>query len=140
MWTSSETQAAAMMTDYLAPDEVARLVQKKVLLPGAADRCTVPQEVAKAAPQSMLSMVAFGPEANFSHPLRPAKATASWRPEWAAKLRTKSTYMGMFGMDMAAIMGGRDIDDADEDEAPQPVRRDTKADRIRKGLGRILGN
>ena len=141
MWTSSEKQAAAMMMDYLSPDEVARLVAQKVLLPGTADRCTVPQEVAKAAPQSMLSMVAFGPEANFSHPMRPAKAAASWKPEWAAKLRTKSTYMGMLGMDMAAMMSGRDSDDGaenGEDEAPR--RKATKAEKLGRGLGRLLGN
>jgi hypothetical protein len=142
MWTSSEKQAAAMMMDYLAPEEVARLVAQKVLLPGNADRCTVPQEVAKAAPQSMLSMVAFGPEANFSFPARPARAAASWRPEWAAKLRTKSTYTGMLGMDMAAMMSGRDSDDDGDDrsEAQAPRRPETKSDKIRKGLGRLLGN
>jgi hypothetical protein len=140
MWTSSEKQAAAMMMDYLAPDEVARLVAQKVLLPGNADRCTVPQDVVKAAPQSMLSMVAFGPEANFSFPVRPAKAAASWKPEWAAKLRTKSTYTGMLGMDMAAMMSGRDSDDGEEGAEEAPARRETKSDRIRKGLGRILGN
>jgi hypothetical protein len=106
---------------------------------GSADRCTVPQEVAKAAPQSMLSMVAFGPEANFSHPARPARAAASWKPEWAAKLRTKSTYMGMLGMDMASMMGGRDSDDADEAETEGP-RPAAKSERIRRGLGRLLGN
>jgi hypothetical protein len=140
MWTSSEKQAAAMMLDYLGPDEVARLVAQKVLLPGTADRCTVPQEVAKAAPQSMLSMIAFGPEANFSFPVRPAKAAASWKPEWSAKLRTKSTYSGMLGMDMAAMMSGRDDDSGDESEDEAPQRPETKRDRIRKGLGRILGN
>jgi hypothetical protein len=139
MWTSSEKQAAAMMMDYLSPEEVARLVAQKVLLPGTADRCTVPQEVARTAPQSMLSMVAFGPEANFSYPVRPAKAAASWKPEWAAKLRTKSTYTGMLGMDMAAMISGRDSD-ADLSEEEAPSRRATKSDKIRKGLGRILGN
>jgi hypothetical protein len=44
----------------------------------------------------------------------------------------------MLGMDMAAMMGGRD---ADEDEGGQEApRRETKSDKIRKGLGRILGN
>ncbi|HEY0149091.1 MAG TPA: hypothetical protein VGB70_08795 [Allosphingosinicella sp.] len=137
MWTSSEKQAAAMMMDYLAPEEIAKLVAQKVLLPGTADRCTVPQEVAKAAPQSMLAMVAFGPEANFTHPIRPAKAAASWKPEWAAKLRTKSTYMGMLGMDMAAMMNGSDDGDDAQDEAPRP---ETKKDKIRRGIGRLLGN
>ncbi|HEX8579644.1 MAG TPA: hypothetical protein VF655_08635 [Allosphingosinicella sp.] len=137
MWTSSEKQAAAMMMDYLAPDEIARLVAQKVLLPGTAASCTVPQEVAKAAPQSMLSMVAFGPEANFSFPARPAKAGASWKPEWAAKLRTKSTYMGMLGMDMAAMMNGGDDASDGDDEVRRP---ETKKEKLRRGLGRLLGN
>ncbi|HEY0084494.1 MAG TPA: hypothetical protein VGB65_01150, partial [Allosphingosinicella sp.] len=139
MWTSSEKQAAAMMMDYLSPDEVARLVAQKVLLPGGADRCTVPQEVAKAAPQSMLSMIAFGPEANFSSPARPARAAASWKPEWAAKLRTKSTYAGMLGMDMASMMSGGDDEGRDADEEA-PRRKATKAEKIGRGLGRLLGN
>jgi hypothetical protein len=140
MWTSSEKQAAAMMMDYLAPDEVARLVAQKVLLPGTADRCTVPQEVAKAAPQSMLSMVAFGPEANFSHPARPAKAAASWKPEWSAKLRTKSTYTGMLGMDLAEMMSGGDSGGDGDSEEQAPRRKQSKAEKIGRGLGRLLGN
>lgn len=136
MWSSSETQAAAMMMDYLPQDEIARLIGQKVLLPATADRCTLPAEVAKAAPQSMLSVVALGGEANFSHPARPARAPASWKPEWTAKLRTKSTHMSMLGMDMAS-MGG--MDDADEGDSAEAPRRETKKDKIRKGLGRILG-
>ena len=138
MWSSSETQAAAMMMDYLPPEEISRLVQQKVLLPAAADRCTLPAEVAKAAPQSMLSIVALGGEANFSFPARPARAAASWRPDWTAKLRTKSTHMSMLGMDMDAMMGGRG-DDGDSEAAEAP-RKETKKDKLRKGLGRILGN
>jgi hypothetical protein len=40
---------------------------------------------------------------------------------------------------MASMMGGRDSDDGDqaEDEAPRPA---TKAEKIRRGLGRLLGN
>jgi hypothetical protein len=137
MWSSSEAQAAAMMMDYLPPDEIARLIGQKVLLPATADRCTLPAEVAKAAPQSMLSVVALGGEANFSHPARPARAPASWKPEWTAKLRTKSTHMSMLGMDMSGMNGMDEADDGDSAEAP---RRETRKDKLRKGLGRILGN
>jgi hypothetical protein len=136
MWSSSETEAAAMMMDYLAPEEITRLIGRKVLLPATADRCTLPAEVAKAAPNSMLSIVALGGEANFSHPARPARAPASWRPEWTAKLRTKSTHMSMLGMDMSD-MGGRDDDDGEEQA--EAARPETKKEKLRRGIGRVLG-
>jgi hypothetical protein len=140
MWSSSETQMAAMAMDYLPESELQRLIAQKVLLPAAADRCTVPSEVAGAAPQSMLSLVAFGPEANFSHPVRPARAPASWRPEWTVKLRTKSTHMGMLGMSLEEMMGGRGNrgGDSGAGEAAQSGKK-KKKDRIREGLGKILG-
>jgi hypothetical protein len=133
MWSSSETQLAAMGLDYLPEGELARLVQQRALLPAAADRCTVPMEVARAAPQSMLSLTAFGGEANFSHPVRPARAPASWHPDWTVKLRTKSTHMGLLGMSMEEMMGG-----AGGDEAERP--REGKAKKLKRGLGKILGH
>jgi hypothetical protein len=141
MWSSSESQVHAMMMDYLPQEEIRRLVGAKVLLPATADRCTVPAEVARAAPQAMLSVTALGAEANFSHPARPAKASASWRPEWTVKLRTKSTHMGMLGMDMAAMMSGRD--DADGDgtpaETPQQARKRSKREILKRGIGSLFG-
>jgi hypothetical protein len=134
LWTSSEAQVAmmGMGMDYLPDGEIARLVQQRVLMPGTADRCTVPTEVARAAPQSMLTLTAFGGEANFTGPARPARAPASWRPEWTVKLRTKSSYMGMLGMSMEEMMGGQQ-----GDQQQQPERRRNK---LRRGLGKILGN
>ncbi len=133
VWTSSETQAAMMAFDYVAEADIARLVQSRVLMPTTADRCTVPAEVARAAPQSMLSLIAFGGESNFSQP-RPAGAARTWRPEWTVKLRTKSTHMGMLGMNMPG-MG----DDGDEEAEEQSERPRTKKEKLRKGLGKILG-
>ena len=118
MWSSSETQVPAMMLDYLAPEEVARLTQRRILLPATADRCTVPAEVARAAPQSMLSVTAFGGESNFA-PSRPAGAGASWRPDWGVKLRTRSSYRGIMGMDMAAMNGDRDEEASPAQERPR---------------------
>ena len=140
MWSSSETQMAAMVYDHVSDADIARLVKSRALMPATADRCTVPAEVAKAAPQSMLSLVALGGEQNFVQP-KPAGAAAAWRPEWTVKLRTKSTYAGMLGMDMAAMMGGRDSDDdAGDVEDRQPRRKESKAEKIGRGLGRLLGN
>jgi hypothetical protein len=138
MWSSSESQAMASALDYAAPDELARLVQQKLLLPATAERCTIPAEVGKAAPQSMLTLVAFGGETNIAQP-RPAAAAASWRPEWTVKLRTRSAHMGMLGMDMPDLSA----DSGDEDEgyaADEEQPKKSKKSKIKKGLGILLGN
>jgi hypothetical protein len=129
LWSSSESQAFPMAMSQIAPDEVARLVQSRVLLPSAATACTVPAEVAKAAEGSVVITTAFGGEYNFSHPVRPAKAPPSWRPEWTVKLLTKSTFTGILGMDTSRMMGAPGDQPAD-----QPRRKRGF------GLGDLFGN
>jgi hypothetical protein len=129
MWSSSELQFSQMGAfDYLAPEEAARLVQQRVLLDPAATRCTVPAEVAGRVQAASLMMTAFGPEANFSYPERPARPPRGWAPEWTVKLRTRSAYMGLLGQDLDAMMRG-------ESREPQQEQRR----RRRNPLGRILG-
>lgn len=130
MWSSSELQFSQMgLMDYLAPEEIARLLQQRVLLQPTVTQCTVPAEVAGSVQAASLMMTAFGPEANFSHPERPARPPRGWAPEWTVKLRTRSAYMGMLGMDMAAMMRG----ESREPQREQPRRR-------RGGLlDRVLG-
>jgi hypothetical protein len=134
MWTSSENQSAPMM-DYLPDGEIARLVSSRVLLPAAADRCTVPAEVAHAGQATMFTLTAFGGEANFSHPLRPARAAASWKPDWTVKLRIKSMYMGLLGMDMNAMMRGED-GDRSGGEGDQPKRKKKRG--LLDGIGGMI--
>jgi len=129
LWTSSESQLVQMgLTDYLPPEEVARLLQQRALLPATATQCTVPAEVASGVQGASLMMTAFGPEANFSYPERPARPPRGWAPDWTVKLRTKSTYMGMLGMDMGAMMRG---EEPQQEERPRRRRRGV--------LDRVLG-
>ncbi|WP_165357138.1 hypothetical protein [Sphingosinicella sp. CPCC 101087] len=131
MWTSSEVQAAQMAFDYLSQGDIDRLLQQRVLLNPQTTQCTVPAEVAGSVQAASLMVNAFGPEANFSHPARPANAPRNWAPEWAVKLRTRSTYMGMLGMDMAAMMGGnRNARSGEEPSRPERRRRRNPLERI----------
>jgi hypothetical protein len=107
IWTSSSSRIGMSAFDYLPEGEIQSLVTRGVLLPGTADRCTVPAEVKNAMQQGMLTVNAFGGQTNISYPARPPRAPAGWRPEWTMKLRAKSTYMGMLGMSMEQMMGGR---------------------------------
>jgi hypothetical protein len=124
MWTSSETQAMPMM-DYMPDGEIDRLLRQRVLMPAPTDRCTVPSEVAHAGQAPMFMLTAFGGEANFSHPLRPARPPASWHPDWLVKLRTKSSYMGLLGMNMPG-MGAREEAQGQPGDNPPPDQKKKK--------------
>ena len=63
------------------PDEIARLLQQRVVLAPQTTQCTVPAEVAGGVQGASLMLNAFGPEANFSHPVRPGqRRRAAGRP------------------------------------------------------------
>lgn len=100
MWSSSTTRLMGMgLPDYMDEPELQRLVTSGVLMGPSATTCTVPAEVTANMPGAAFQMTAFGPQSNFSYPPKPANAEA-WKPEWVAKLRSKSTHMAMLGMDM----------------------------------------
>ena len=121
MWSSSATQMAGMgIPDFMSDGDLSRLVAQKVLMSPATTQCAVPAEAVRAMPQAMLQMIAYGPEANFSYPPRPAPL------QWAVKLRTKSTYMTMLGMDMSAFGGAENGDDnaaARQQQQPQKKKK-----------------
>jgi len=106
--------------------DITRLIGQHVLLSPQTTQCTIPIEVAKAAPNGMIQTIAYGPEANFSYPARPANVKA-WTPDWTVKVRTKSTNMAMLGMNMSEMgMGsddGGDDSTARQQEQPQPKKK-----------------
>jgi hypothetical protein len=65
----------------------------------------VPAEV-RAGGQLITLMTAYGPEADFAFPPRPANPRTPWRPEWTAKVRYKSSAMVLPGM--GSMMRGGD--------------------------------
>ena len=129
MWTSSAVRMPAMaLPDYLEQGDIARLVQRRVLLAPEATECAVPTAVAKAAESSMLTMTAYGPEANYGSP-REAPAG------WAVKLRTRATHMSLLGVDMPSLFEGSDGEAA----AGTPDAKPKKKRGLLRGLGGALG-
>ena len=45
----------------------------------------------------MLRMMAYGSESNFAYPPRPTDPRAVWEPDWAVRVRVKSSTMAMLG-------------------------------------------
>ena len=74
-------------------------------MPPSQTSCQIPAEVKKASGDMMLgNLNAFGPEANFSYPPKPA-GNAVWNIDWTAKVRFRSHTMLLIGADFGG-MGG----------------------------------
>jgi hypothetical protein len=132
LWSSSETQAAAFaLPDYIAPSDLARGVETHTLMGPQATSCQVPKEVVDAAPQGFVQMVAYGGEANFTYPPRPADPKVAWNRQWEVKVRYRSATGGLLGMTMPAMGGSQ----AGQDPPPQ----DAAAARRRAILGGLGG-
>ncbi|WP_207791126.1 hypothetical protein [Allosphingosinicella flava] len=137
-WSSSEVPTMGA-PDFMQASEINRLLQKKALLGQTQTQCTIPAEVAKHLSGAMLNISAFGPEASFSHPPKPANAKADWRPEWTAHLLTKASYFSAMGMEAKLAGRGRDDDagaEGDEEETETPEQ--AKKSLLKKGVGGLL--
>lgn len=110
MWSSAERPATFVQMEHLTPAEVKRMIDLKAVLPPTTTNCTVPAEVIKATKNgSMLMFTAFGDEATFIHPARPADPKVPWDQEWFARVSFKSVRMDMISpegvMDLGAMTG-----------------------------------
>ena len=105
-WTSSASKEfGGGLWDWLPPSVVANLITKKIVMPPAQTSCQIPAEVKKASGEMMIgNLNAFGPEANFSYPPKPA-GNAAWNIDWTAKVRFRSHTMLLIGADFGG-MGG----------------------------------
>ncbi len=135
MWSSSELQSLMFaLPDFLRPEDIQRLVAQKALLAPATTSCAVPKEVVDAAPQSMFNLVAYGPEANFAFPARPADPKVAWNIAWQVKVRYRSATSGLLGMASPGMGDDEDAPPARPGQ-PKPKPAKPKAGDILKGLG-----
>jgi len=106
MWSSSERRIFGdALLHWLPNADVARLIKEQVVLPPQTTECVVPAAVAGAGQGGMMRFIAYGEELNLIHPPRPQDPKAVWEPQWAVKLRQKSTTATMLGMEAAALTG-----------------------------------
>lgn len=137
IWTSSDRRMMMMgMPPYLGAAEIKQLLTQKVLLSPQQTECTVPHEVVKATEKGgMLMMHAFGQEADFAFPPRPADPKVRWDIAWTAKALSKASYMGMLdgedaGGDADADASEQPSSDADQTAPTQKKKKRSLFDRI----------
>jgi hypothetical protein len=148
LWSSSESQAAAFaLPDYVSPGDLSRGVESRALMSAQTTSCTVPKEVVDAAPAGFVQMVAYGQEANFVYPPRPANPKVAWNQEWQVKVRYRSATGGLLGMAMPGaggrgrFGGGGGDDDSQARAQPQQTPADATAERrkaIMRGIGSLI--
>jgi hypothetical protein len=124
-WTSSATQMfGGFLGEWVSPGTVAKLVQAKTVMPPTQTSCAIPKEVRQTGgPMMMTQLYAYGPQADFAYPPRPADPKVVWKPEWITRVRFRSNTMVMHGMpDMGSMMSGGYDEDDDSGSAPsQPA-------------------
>ena len=109
-WTSANgKQFGGGLADWIAPDVVASLVARHIVMPPSQTSCQIPAEVKRAAGGFMMTQLyAYGPERNFAYPPRPANPRLPWKPDWTAKVRYRSNTTVMLGMPGMEDMGDND--------------------------------
>lgn len=136
-WASSATKAfGGELWDWLSPGNVSKLIGQKVVMPPSQTSCLVPAEVKKAAGEFMMgNLYAYGPQADFAYPPRPASPKTPWKPEWITRVRYRANTMWFInGPNMGAMGGAAAAESEGQQSDPQKPRKKCKG-----GLGGILG-
>ena len=122
-WTSaSAREFGGGLWDWLPPATVRQLITEKIVMPPSQTSCQIPAEV-KAASGGFLfgNLNAFGPEANFSFPPKPADPKAAWNIDWTARVRFRSHTSLMSGEGMN--MGGSSRNDGANNVPEAPKKK-----------------
>lgn len=140
IWSSSESRMMAMgIPPYMASAEITRLLANQTLLGPQQTQCAIPAEVIKATEGSgMLMMNAFGQEADFAFPARPANPAVPWNIQWTAKALTKATYMAMLADPRGNSEEPEEMapENADGEAAAPPPKKKKRS--VLEGLGGVL--
>ena len=107
-WASSKSQAfGGPLWDWISPAGVRKLIAAGTVMPPEQRDCTIPAEVSKASGEGMLiNLQAYGPQADFAFPARPADTRKPWNPEWIARVRFRSSTTLIPGMESMTAGAG----------------------------------
>lgn len=134
IWTSSELQdmGGGLMT-WLPNATVQKYIAQKVVMKPDTTRCTIPKGIFQKAEGAAVQFIAYGDEANFAYPPKPADPKAKWEPIWTAKVRLKS--MGMLPL---GVEGGTASSGASE-RAEKPKEESSPTDAVGEGVKKLKG-
>jgi hypothetical protein len=134
IWTSSELadMGGGLMT-YLPNATVQKYIKQKVVFGPEVTRCTVPKGIFAKTEGAALQFIAYGDEANFAYPPKPADPKAKWEPIWTAKVRLKSTGMLPLGVEGGATAA------EPSDKTEKPKEESSPVDSAVEGVKKLKG-
>jgi len=135
IWTSSELQdmGGGLLT-WLPNATVQKYIQQKVVMKPDTTRCTIPKGIFRKSDGAAVQFIAYGDEANFAHPPKPADPKAKWEPIWTAKVRLKS--MGMLPL---GTEGGGAAAAESPAKTEKPKEEPTAVDSAVEGVKKLKG-
>ena len=121
-WSSSASREfGGGLWDWISPAVVQRLISQKIVMPPSQTSCAIPAEVKQYAPDFLMgNLYAYGPEANFSYPPKPANAAPGWTPDWTARVRYRSFTSWMIGGPMGGMGAAMGEGNAPEQKRCKP--------------------
>jgi len=143
MWTSSQIQTSfmGMAPEYLTPNDIDRLLDRKALLPGSSTSCTVPAEVSGAIEGGMFNLTAYGEDSNMSYPPRPTDPKLAWNIQWETKIRYRTATGGILGQPMPGS-GAQSGGTSESVNGSAPDKKKKKGfgigDLIKQGAGALI--
>jgi uncharacterized membrane protein len=126
IWSASEPPESGMgLMDYVSNGNIDKWLGERVLLPATQTQCEIPAGIFAKSDGAMLRAIAYGSEANFSYPPRPANlaANAAWTPEWSVRVRSKSLSMNALG-DEANAAANRSSNSRNSQRAQTPQQEE----------------
>ncbi|MFZ6766045.1 hypothetical protein ACO0LM_03090 [Undibacterium sp. Di26W] len=126
VWTSSELPDFGFgLVDYQANADIDKWINEKVILPSTTTKCDVPKGIFGEQGAGMLRMIAYGSDAFFAYPPRPADPKVAWEPDWQTKVRVKSTFSSILG-GMGDMGGRRSQQSSQSSQSPQQQKPEQK--------------
>lgn len=134
VWTSSEVadMGGGLLT-YLPNATVQKYIQQKVVFGPKVTQCTIPKGIFSKADGAAVQFIAYGDEANFAYPPKPADPKAKWEPIWTAKVRLKS--MGMLPL---GVEGGATAAES-SGKTEKPKEESSPVDSAVEGVKKLKG-
>jgi hypothetical protein len=142
-WSSADVPEVGMnLIEYASPGNIAQWLKDKVVLPGSTTSCPIPKAAFDGAEGGMLRMVAYGPELNVAYPARPTDPKIPWEPEWAVRVRNKSTLSTFIGeSEGGEDMSGEGAVAEGKPDCPKPEESEggSGLGGLASGLGKVMG-
>lgn len=142
IWTSSEiADAGSASMSFVSQATLQQWLRDKLLLAPSQTQCQIPAGIFTSKDTPVMA-TAFGGEANFVHPPRPADARAPWNQEWAATVRFSSFAMTSEEMSSAGSSrpsrSARQTEPGAPPQAGQSGGATSPTDAVRQGAEGVL--